>query len=124
MFNLKSLLTENFISKPLLIRCHKNDRNSQKQLFLSLHEFAWRICYRYTNIQEDPTVLLCRGFIKLFKNIEQINFNAASNLHYELRRWFRCILIDTYIETGKKETGQAQNLSGCNRRFIPIIERT
>jgi len=116
------LHTENSIIGPLLTRCSKNDRGSQKQLFFSLHEFALRICYRYTSFQEDPEIPMYGSFVKLFQTIRQFNGSAEFDVWSDLKNWFKNILIDTCIESGKRQLPEVQNSSEWDTQLIPLIE--
>jgi RNA polymerase sigma-70 factor (ECF subfamily) len=106
----------------VLTRCGKNDRGSQRQLFLSLHEFALGICYRYTSFREDPEIPMYGSFLKLFTSIGQFNSNGESDVWCTLKTWFKNILIDTCIESGKRQIPEVKNSSEWNPQLIPLIE--
>jgi len=63
------------------------------------------------------------GFVRLFKNIEQLDFNGESDAHSNLRKWFKYILIDTCIEDGKSETKRLKNLSDWDTHLLPVIRK-
>jgi len=103
------LLNENSTITPLLNRCQKNDRIGQKQLFFLYNEFALRICYRYAGIEQDPTIFMHEAFVRLFKSISQLEYNAWSHDKHSFKNWFKRILIDSCIELGKPSHGQIED---------------
>jgi RNA polymerase sigma factor (sigma-70 family) len=114
---------ENSTITSLLTGCKKNHRESQRVVFLSLLEFAAKICYRYSGIQEDPAIPLFDGYIKLFKNIEQFNCKEDSNALNDFRNWFKQILIDTCIESGKEKNNGVWNLFERDPDIVPAPKK-
>jgi RNA polymerase sigma factor (sigma-70 family) len=97
------LLNENFTIKLLITGCGKNDRTSQKGLYNLLSEFALKIAYRYTSIDEDPMDYVYKGFLELLTNLPSFNKSSNSELLCALKNLFKNILLDTCIEFAKPE---------------------
>jgi len=105
-------LTDNYHITTLLDGCRQNNRSSQKVLYLLLHEYAMKICYRYTNRLEEAQELMNEGFVKLFKHIAQFDENRYPDILTSLKGWFKRILINTCIDHYRK------NNSSLNGHYI------
>lgn len=105
-------MTENYHITTLLDGCRQNNRSSQKVLYLLLHEYAMKICYRYTNRLEEAQELMNEGFVKLFKHISQFDENRYPDVLTSLKGWFKRILINTCIDHYRK------NNSTLNGHYI------
>jgi RNA polymerase sigma-70 factor (ECF subfamily) len=96
------LLTENSKITTLLSGCRKNDRHSQKELYYLLRGFALKICYRYTNRNEESEEIMNEGFVKLFRNIDQFDEDRQPDVLLALKGWFKRILVNTSIDHYRK----------------------
>ena len=105
-------MTDNYHITTLLDGCRQNNRSSQKVLYLLLHEYAMKICYRYTNRLEEAQELMNEGFVKLFKHIAQFDENRYPDVLTSLKGWFKRILINTCIDHYRK------NNSALNGHYI------
>ena len=105
-------MTDNYHITTLLDGCRQNNRSSQKVLYLLLHEYAMKICYRYTNRLEEAQELMNEGFVKLFKHIAQFDENRYPDVLTSLKGWFKRILINTCIDHYRK------NNSSLNGHYI------
>ena len=105
-------MTDNYHITTLLDGCRQNNRSSQKVLYLLLHEYAMKICYRYTNRLEEAQELMNEGFVKLFKHIAQFDENRYPDILTSLKGWFKRILINTCIDHYRK------NNSSLNGHYI------
>ena len=86
----------------LIHGCRLNDRTSQKELYYLLRGFAMKICYRYTNAQEESEEIMNEGFVKLYKNIHQFDENRQEDILLSLKGWFKRILVNTCIDHYRK----------------------
>ncbi|MGZ5255656.1 MAG: RNA polymerase sigma factor [Flavitalea sp.] len=86
----------------LLSGCRSNDRASQKELYYLLRGFALKICYRYTNKNEESEEIMNEAFVKLFKNIQQFDENRHPDSLLSLKGWFKRILVNTCIDHYRK----------------------
>ncbi len=96
------MLGDNPKISALLHGCRQNDRNSQKELYYLLRGFAMKICYRYTNAQEESEEIMNEGFVKLFKHISQFDEHRQEDTLLSLKGWFKRILVNTCIDHYRK----------------------
>lgn len=96
------MLADNPKISALLKGCRQNERNSQKELYYLLRGFAMKICYRYTNAQEESEEIMNEGFVKLFKNIQQFDEHRQEDTLLSLKGWFKRILVNTCIDHYRK----------------------
>ena len=82
----------------LITGCCKNDRNSQRDLYHWLYDYAMKVCYRYVNRLEDAEELTSESFIKLYKNIQQFDFNRSGETEALFKGWFKRIVVNTCID--------------------------
>ncbi|MEN9686764.1 MAG: hypothetical protein RLZZ28_2550 [Bacteroidota bacterium] len=82
----------------LIAGCCKNDRNSQRDLYYWLYDYAIKICYRYVSKTEEAEELANESLIKLFKNIQQFDGNRAGETEALLKGWFKRIVVNTCID--------------------------
>lgn len=82
----------------LIAGCCKNDRNSQRDLYHWLHDYAMKISFRYVSRQEEAEELTSESFIKLFKNIHQFDGSRAGETEALLKGWFKRIVVNTCID--------------------------
>lgn len=82
----------------LIAGCCKNDRNSQRDLYYLLHDYAMKISYRYFSRVEDAEELTNESFIKLFKNINQFDSRRGGEPEALLKGWFKRIVVNTCID--------------------------
>lgn len=83
--------------------CRKNDRNSQKEMYYLLRSFAMKICYRFSDKEEESEELMNEAFIKLFKNIQQFDEFRQDDTLLSLKGWFKRILVNTCIDQFRKK---------------------
>jgi RNA polymerase sigma-70 factor (ECF subfamily) len=61
-----------------------------------------KICYRYTNSNEESEEIVNEGFVKLFKNIYQFDETRQDDTLLSLKGWFKRILVNTCIDHYRK----------------------
>jgi RNA polymerase sigma factor (sigma-70 family) len=86
----------------LIKGCCKNNRNSQRDLYQWLHGYALKISFRYISNLNESEELVSESFVKLFKNIQQFNFNLQSDPEALLKGWFKRIVVNTCIDHLRK----------------------
>lgn len=87
----------------LISGCCKNNRNSQRDLYHWLYEYAIRICYRYLNRPEEAEELVNESFVKLFRNIQQFDGSrGGGETEALLKGWFKRIVVNTCIDHLRK----------------------
>jgi len=82
----------------LIKGCCRNDRNSQRDLYHWLYDYAMKVCYRYVSRQEEAEELVSESFIKLYKNIGQFDGTRAGETEALLKGWFKRIVVNTCID--------------------------
>ncbi|WP_127130220.1 RNA polymerase sigma factor [Pseudoflavitalea rhizosphaerae] len=119
------LHTDNPKVATLIRGCLVNDRNSQKELYYLLRGFAMKICYRYTNAQEESEEIVNEGFVKLFKNIHQFDQQRQDDMLLSLKGWFKRILVNTCIDHYRKHHASVNgHLLTCESETIPDKSET
>ena len=86
----------------LISGCCKNDRNSQRDLYQLLYEYAIKISFRYITRIEDAEELTNESFIKLFKNIDQFDSRRGGEPEALFKGWFKRIVVNTCIDHLRK----------------------
>ncbi len=86
----------------LIKGCCQNNRNSQRELYLWLYNYAIKISFRYINNVSEAEELVSESFVKLFKNLDKFNFNLQSDLEALLKAWFKRIIVNTCIDHLRK----------------------
>lgn len=86
----------------LIKGCCQNNRNSQREIYQWLHGYALKISFRYISQQSEAEELVSESFVKLFKNIQQFNYNLQSDPEALLKGWFKRIIVNTCIDHLRK----------------------
>lgn len=79
------------VSKELIIKCKKYDKTSLVQLFHQYEKYLYKICFNYSQNEQDSLDLVQEIYIKVFNNISK--FNEAMPFH----PWIRRIAVNTCI---------------------------
>lgn len=101
-----TLQTENAKIAALLLGCRNNDRSSQKELYYLLRGFGIKICYRYTNLNDECEEILHEAFMKLFKSVHLFEEKRHEEMILALKAWFKRILINTCIDHYRKHVSK------------------
>lgn len=86
----------------LIAGCCKNDRNSQRELYHRLYDYALKITYRYVTLTEEAEELTNESFMKLYRNIKTFDANRPGEIEALLKGWFKRIVINTAIDHLRK----------------------
>ena len=86
----------------LIAGCCKNDRNSQRELYHRLYDYALKITYRYISLPEEAEELTNESFVKLYKNITHFDDSRPGETEALLKGWFKRIVINTAIDHLRK----------------------
>jgi len=76
----------------LIAGCMKNNRVSQKELYVAFYGFAMNICLRYANNRDDAAKIMNEGFLKVFNSI------AGFKSEDSLRVFISAIMVTTSIK--------------------------
>jgi DNA-directed RNA polymerase specialized sigma24 family protein len=95
----------------------QDGEQSQRQVFHLLHEFALKICIRYSGIEDNPEELMYEGFAKFFKEWKHLKFKDVDFLKDQLRKF----LISVCIEIKMNKTGFDISSWDCSSSLEEII---
>lgn len=108
----------------LIEGCCKNDRNSQRDLYHALYDYAMKISFRYVSRQEEAEELTSESFIKLFRNIGQFDGSRGGETEALLKGWFKRIVVNTCIDHLRRIHLKlvSQEVSEENEAFVDVQE--
>ena len=109
----------------LINGCCKNERDSQRDLYHLLYDYAMKITYRYVTLSVEAEELTNESFMKLFKNMQQFDVNRQGETEALLKGWFKKIIINTCIDFLRKHHLNVISLethNGGNDNFIDVQE--
>jgi len=72
--------------------CALGDAEAEHWLFKTYYSKLMTICLRYTDNEDDAKDVLNEGFLKIFQNIAQFNFNGS------FEGWLKRIMSNTAID--------------------------
>src|SRR2546423_31479 len=73
------------------------------------HDFALKVCTRYSSITANPEIPMQEGFMKMFRIIKQCPNQLMPCRQSIFQNWFKDILIDACIESSRNEIQELQN---------------
>ena len=89
-----------------------------------------KICYRYTDRQEESEEIMNEAFIKLFKNIQQFDEFRQEDTLLSLKGWFKRILVNTCIDHYRKKqssvnghvlTNESEKIADAGENGLDIL---
>ena len=84
-----------------------------------------KICYRYTNHQQEAEELSNESFVKLFKNIHLFDASRQPNAEALFKAWFKRIIINTCIDYLRKHHSLLNgHLLGTDTENIVDLQET
>ena len=87
---------EQDIVRQIIHGCLKKDKKSQEMLYRHFHDFAMRVCQRYSSSYEEAVEIMNDGFMKVFTKIKMYDHNLS------FYGWMRRIMINTALNHFKK----------------------
>ncbi|MEJ7671719.1 MAG: sigma-70 family RNA polymerase sigma factor [Chitinophagaceae bacterium] len=100
--------------KKLVADTIKLKPEAQRQLYEHFSQQMLAVCFRYTKSITDAEDILQEGFVKVFKNLHQYNFEG------ELGAWIRKIMVTTALNYLKKNKRYRYELSFDSLNLHPI----
>lgn len=85
----------------LVKSCIKGDRKSQNTLYRTYASSMGRVCLRYLNDEEEAKDALIEGFLKVFNNLQKIEYRDKESLTV----WIRRIMINECLMRLRKNKG-------------------
>lgn len=110
-----------YADKKLLARCKKHDRTAFVELFKMYEKYLYKLCYSYTQNEQDALDLAQEVYIKVFKNIEK--YNDKMPFH----PWLRKIAVNTCLNYKRKISSDIISLNSevsedkCLEDIIPDV---
>lgn len=111
--------------------CRKNNRQSQRDLYVWLQGYASSVCKRYANEAILIEDLVMDGFMKIFKNIAQYDISNYAVSEAAFKGWSKRVFINNCINYSKKYfsdalsldvlTEQQQNEPAINEAIIQTL---
>lgn len=92
----------------LLLRCRKNNRKAQNELYKLCYGYLMAICLRYCKNREDAESLLNLGFLKLVTNLDKYNENVP------FKSWMSRIMINAIIDGFRRDQKRREAMSGID----------
>ncbi len=92
----------------LLLRCRKNNRKAQNELYRFCYGYLMAICLRYCNQREDAEALLNLGFLKLVTNLDKYKESVP------FKSWMSRIMINAIIDEFRKDQKRRDAMTGID----------
>lgn len=83
--------------KQLILRCKRQDRKAQEELYRSYSAKLFVLCLKYSDSYEQAQDLLQDAFIKIFGKIEQFSGKGS------FEGWMCRLVINTALKKSRKE---------------------
>lgn len=77
----------------LIKECLKGTAKSQKALYDQYKVMAYMVCLRYAASQQEAQDFLQDGFIKVFRDLHQVDLEKGS-----LKAWIRKVILNTALQ--------------------------
>lgn len=61
------------VDKKLIVRCKRHEKSALTELFRKYEKYLYKICYTYSQNQQDALDLIQEIYIKVFNNIDKFN---------------------------------------------------
>ncbi len=82
----------------LILRCIKQDRNSQKEFYMLTSDRLMNISRRYTNNLEDAKDVLQNAYVKIFNNLESCDLKNGN-----IDGWLSRIVVNEALQLYRKK---------------------
>jgi len=102
----------NISEKELVQHCIANERQYQEILYRKYADQMYSVCLSYNNDEDAACDILQDGFIKVFRKLEQFNFESS------LKGWIRRIIINTALDHYRKQKRHEEKLESYTQVAI------
>lgn len=82
----------------LLEDCKSHDRSAQETLYKRYYGKMMGLCMRYVKNKDDAMEILNHGFLKVFRSLDQYNFNGP------FEAWIHRIVYNSIIDSLRSKT--------------------
>lgn len=102
----------------LIPKCLSGDRRAEYALYKACFNMLMRICWRYTNNEDDAAALMNSGFLKILSNLEKYDQSKS------FEAWAKTVMVRTIIDQYKsdikrKETIHSVDMDELHPSFHP-----
>jgi len=87
------------ISNQIFIKCINGNIKAQKKLYKTYTQKMFMHCYRYVSNKEDVEDILAEGFIKVFNNLNKIEYRDTKSFE----GWVRQIMVNECLSFLRKK---------------------
>ncbi|PCJ66477.1 MAG: RNA polymerase subunit sigma-24 [Bacteroidetes bacterium] len=91
-------------NKEIIQGCIKGDRRSQSALYKQYYPLMNSVISRYTTSQDDKSVLINTGFLKVLKNLDKYDQSLP------ISTWIRRVLVNSTIDEFRKQKNKMLNV--------------
>lgn len=102
--------------KELITGCLADKRSEQEMLYRQYADKMFNVCLTYSKDEDDACDILQEGFIKVFRQLHQYNFEGS------LEGWIRRIIVHTAVDHFRRKIKQQENLSVYKTFIEPTID--
>ena len=93
--------TDPVSEQELALRCAKNEREAQGELYARYASALYALCFRYLGDKEEAQDLMHDAMIKAMDSISKFHYNGEGSLYSWLRRLTVNVAIDRLREMSK-----------------------
>jgi RNA polymerase sigma-70 factor (ECF subfamily) len=113
----------------------RSEKPLQKQVFYLLYEFAYRVCVRYTGLEDDPNDSLYEGFAAFFSGGEYQKAKNVGEMKSQLKKNLIrvCIKKESFLPPKTLGTHRLSNIfcdveyridsSSTSRQIINVLRQ-
>ena len=100
----------------LIMRCRKQERRAQNELYRMFYSYGMSICIRYVESKEEAVTILNDGYLRIFINIKTYNTDL------DFKPWFKTIMVRSAINYLKKMKKYKLEMNIDNARNMSATE--
>lgn len=98
--------------------CQRNDRNSQKILYMSYYSTLLPLCARYTSNMEEARDLLHDAFLKIFEQIKKYKSQGS------FEGWLKAVVVNYAIDFYRRKKKMRLLSADDEENPIPLKAET
>lgn len=111
------IVDKHIVSEEQLIeRCISGDRQSQEMLYRKFADKMYNVSLTYTDDEDEACDILQEGFIKVFRNLHNFNFQGS------FEGWIRRIVVNTSLEFYRKKKREREFIVDYENYDEPKID--
>lgn len=102
----------NISEEELVRRCIANERQYQELLYRNYADSMYSVSLSYTNNEDEACDILQVAFIKVFRKLEQFNFECS------LKGWVRKIVVNTALDHYRKQKRHEEKIESYSQSKV------